>query len=449
MLAFLPLLAYFPAVLVAVLAMSGLGAKRNHVVFWLFVAYSAPYALRFALQSVFEFPWSSLQLLSSRDFVETTLIMNGLLAAAALVYRGAYRWYQSRQAADQPRAMQWIDFTERWGELVWRYLLAVALGCVLLGAFVRFVVQGDRYVLGFAADVESRQASMGWGFVNFILSQISVTIILIALELRRPRLELALVFLGLVTLALLSGSKGGFLLPLVYILSFAYFRGRLRLRAINVLVIGALGIGSLVIGVILRTWIEMGAFDPASAFSPIALLAPALGRFFAFDIAQVMIAQPARYLGIVGDYRGYFVGAVVPAALWPAKPLNPCLLLADAVDFPLVSCVAPGWVGGVLILLGPIGVVLAPLVVGVAMARITWRSSTLPDAISLRQPLTFSVALLWLGIVNEGGYYQLIPVYLPVLLTLGAIYLGILIANGRLGLLPAFAPKVRVRRARS
>lgn len=151
-----------------------------------------------------------------------------------------------------------------------------------------------------------------------------------------------------------------------------------------------------------------------------------------------MMARPATYMSIVEDFRAYSLLGVVPAALWPTKPLNPCLLLGDGVGFPLVTCVAPGWVGGFMVLVGPLGLILAPIVVGIATARIVWRSSTLPDEASLRHPLTFSIAVIWLNLVNEGTYYQFIPVYLPLLLTLVGIYLGIVFLNGKLGRLPVF-----------
>jgi hypothetical protein len=447
MLPFVPLLTYLAAVVAVAFVMRALGAMRSHIVFWLFVAYSAPYALRFALQSALAFPWSSLDLLNPGEFLTTTIVLSALLVATAVVYRIAYRWSLAGRRRDSVRALQWIDFTERWGSLVYRYLSLVAVGCIALGLFVRFVVQGDRYVLAFAADLESRQASMGWGFVNFILSQISVAIILIALELRRPRREVALLFIVLVTLALLSGSKGGFLVPLVYILAFAFHRRRLKLSLYRAAAIGAIGLISLIVGVGLRGWIESGVLDVSYALSPVGVLAPALGRFFAMDITQIMMVRPSTYMGITADFRAYSLGAVIPGALWPSKPLNPCLLLADGVGFPLVSCVAPGWAGGFMVLAGPLGLILAPLVVGIVMARIAWRSSTLPENVSLRQPLAFSIALLWLGIVNEGTYYQLVPIFLPVLLTLVLVYLGIMILNGRIGRLPLFPTVARIPRA--
>jgi hypothetical protein len=418
--------------------MRGVGTIRSHILFWLFVAYSATYPLRFALANVFVFPWSSLDVLDRNEFLATTIVLSALLVVSSIVYRLTYEWSLAGRRRDYVRALQWIDFTRRWGPLVYRYLCLVALGCIMLGLYVRFVTQGDRFMLGFAPDVESRQASMGWGFVNFILSQIIFTIILVALELRRPRREVMLLFMVLVSLALLSGSKGGPLLPLVYILAFARNRGMLTLSLGRASAIAALSLGSLTVGVQLRGWIESGVWNVSSALSPVSILAPAFGRFFAFSVTQIMIAHPATYMNIVGDFRAYSIFGIIPATLWPMKPLNPCLLLGDGVGFPLVTCVAPGWVGGFMILVGPLGLVLAPIIVGIATARIVWRSSTLPDEASLRQPLTFSMAVMWLGIVNEGTYYQFIPVFLPLILTLLVVYLGIVFLNGRLGQLPAF-----------
>jgi hypothetical protein len=314
--------------------------------------------------------------------------------------------------------------------------------------FIRYVVQGERFALGFVADIESRHESMGWSFVPFIVSQITLGIILIAIELRRPRREVVLLFAAQILLAVSSGSKGGFLIPLVYCLAFAIHRERLRMQVRTWAIVGAVSLVSLALGITVRGWIEGGALNVADATSPTTLFGAAIARFFAFDLMQIMIAHPSTYLGIVSEYRSYAVTAIVPSALWPDKPLNPCLLLGESVGFPFVTCVAPGWVGGVLILLGPIGLLLAPVLVGVVTARIAWRSHSLPAAPSLRHPLAFMVGVLWLGLVDEGVYYQAIPIFLPILLALVLVYGGTMLLNGRMGWLPAFGPSPDTSRRR-
>jgi hypothetical protein len=94
----------------------------------------------------------------------------------------------------------------------------------------------------------------------------------------------------------------------------------------------------------------------------------------------------------------------------------------------------------VLILLGPIGLLVAPFLVGITTARIAWRSHTWPERSSLRHPLSFMLGVLWLGLVNEGVYYQAIPIFVPILLAFVLVYLGTVFLNGRMGRLPAFAP---------
>lgn len=441
MLTLLPLLTYVVALLLVGGVLRGIGFARRHVLFWMFAAYSAPYALRFALQTSFAFPFSSVELLSSDEFIWTTLALGVALVAAAIVYRLTYQMSLAAAARDEERAARWIAFTDQWGVTIYRYLWLVTLACTVLGLFIRYVVQGERFALGFVADIESRHESMGWSFVPFIVSQITLAIILVAIELRRPRREVLVLFAAQILLAVSSGSKGGFLIPLVYCLAFAIHRGRVRMSARTWAIVGAVSLVSLVIGITVRGWIEDGVLSAAAASSPAALFGPAIGRFFAFDLMQIMIAQPATYASIIGEYRAYAVSAVVPAALWPAKPLNPCLLLGESVGFPFVTCVAPGWVGGVLILLGPIGLLLAPLLVGVVTARIAWRAHSRADAASFRHPLTFMVGLLWLGLVDEGVYYQAIPIFLPILLALVLVYVGTVLLNGRMGSFPAFASR--------
>lgn len=441
MITLLPLLTYVAALLLVAAVLRGVGSARRHVLFWIFAAYSAPYALRFALQASFAFPFSSVELLSPAEFIWTTLVLGVALVATAILYRLAYQMSLVGEVRDATRAARWIAFTDQWGLTIYRYLWLVTLACTALGLFIRYVVQGERFALGFVADIESRHESMGWSFVPFIVSQITLAIILIAIELRRPRREVLLLFVAQILLAVSSGSKGGFLIPLAYCLAFAIHRGRVRMSARTWVIVGVVSVVSLAIGITIRGWIEGGVLSAAAASSPATLFGPAIGRFFAFDLMQIMIAQPATYAAIIGEYRAYALSAVVPAALWPAKPLNPCLLLGESVGFPFVTCVAPGWVGGVLILLGPIGLFVAPLLVGIVTARIAWRAHSLPDAPSFRHPLAFMIGVLWLGLVNEGVYYQAIPIFLPILLALVLVYLGTVLLNGRMGWLPAFASR--------
>jgi hypothetical protein len=444
--AVLPLLTYVAAAGLAYLVLRGLGPRRHHVLFWVFLAYSSPYALRFALQEAFAFPFASSTILGTDEFVRTTLLLGALLPVAALLYRLTYTLSVAGARREGARADAWIAFTREWGIVVYRYLWLVALACTVLGLFVRFVIQGDRFLLGFAADVESRQASMGWGFVPFILSQINVTILLVAVELRRPRSEFLALFLVQVALAVSSGSKAGFLIPLFYCLMFALHRRRTALNAARMLGVAAIGVVGLALGVIVRGYVEGGGWSLAALGSPVTLFGPALGRFFAFDIEQIMIARPGTYAPVIPDFQAYMITAAVPAALWAGKPLNPCLLLADAVGFPFVSCVAPGWVGGVLLLVGPMGVLLAPVLVGVITARIASKAVAREAVPSLRQPLVFSVGLLWLGLVNEGVYYQVVPIFLPILLGFILVYLTMVLMHGRLGWLPVFRMPDRVSR---
>lgn len=448
MIALLPLFVYLIALLLVGRVLRGLGSWRRHVLFWIFAAYSLPYALRFVLQTVLPFPFSSVELLSPVDFVWTTLVLGVALVATALLYRLAYQMSMGGAVRDQMRAARWIAFTDRWGPAIYRYLWLVTLACTALGLFIRYVVQGERFALGFVADIESRHEAMGWSFVPFIVSQITLGIILIAIELRRPRREIVLLFVAQILLAVSSGSKGGFLIPLVYCLAFAIHRGRVRMQARTWAVVAVGSLASLAIGVTVRGWIEGGALNVADATSPATVLGAAIARFFAFDLMQIMIAHPSTYMGVVGDYRDYALTAIVPSALWPEKPLNPCLLLGESVGFPFVTCVAPGWVGGVLILLGPIGLFVAPVLVGVLTARIAWRAQSLPDAPSLRQPLAFMVGVLWLGLVNEGVYYQAIPIFLPILVALVLVYAGTMLLNGRMGWFPAFGPSPNASRRR-
>jgi hypothetical protein len=387
---------------------------------------------------VLPFPFSSLELLSPGDFIWTTLVLGVALVVTALLYRVAYQMSMARALRDQARASRWIVFTDRWGPALYRYLWLVTLACTALGLFIRYVVQGERFALGFVADIESRHEAMGWSFVPFIVSQITLGIILIAIELRRPRREVLLLFVAQILLAVSSGSKGGFLIPLVYCLAFAVHRGRLRMRTRTWAIVAGGSLASLAVGVTVRGWIEGGALNVADATSPTTVLGAAIARFFAFDLMQIMIAHPSTYMGTVGDYRSYALTAIVPSALWPEKPLNPCLLLGESVGFPFITCVAPGWVGGVLILIGPIGLLLAPVLVGVVTARIACRSESRPEAVSLRHPLAFMIGVLWLGLVNEGVYYQAIPIFLPVLLAVVLVYGGTMLLNGRMGWFPAF-----------
>jgi len=436
MFAVLPLVTYLAAALLAYVCLRDLGPRRHHVLFWVFLAYSSPYALRFALQEVFAFPFASSTILGTGEFIWTTLLLGGLIPLAALIYRFTYAGSAADLRRELVRADAWIAFTQGWGTVVYRYLWLVAFACTLLGLFVRFVIQGDRFLLGFAADVESRQASMGWGFVPFILSQINVTILLVAIELRRPRAEFLGLFLVQVALAVSSGSKAGFLIPLFYCLVFALHRRRIGLNGMRMLGFAVIGLVGLALGVLVRGYVENGVWSFDALGSPITLFGPALGRFFALDITQIMVARPGTYAGIVPEFQKYTLTAAVPAALWAGKPLNPCLLLADAVGFPFVSCVAPGWVGGVLLLVGPLGVLLAPLLVGVITARIAVRALARESMPSLRHPMVFSVGLLWLGLVNEGVYYQVIPIFLPILLGLVLVYVAMVLLHGRMGWLP-------------
>lgn len=447
MLYFAPLASYVAALIIVLMLLGGAQALRSHILFWMFIAYSAPYALRFALQTTFYFPFSSADVLGREQFLTTAVELGGLLVLSAVVYRLSYQFAVAGHMRDRALAHNWSQFTSEWGPLVFRYLAIIAVATACLGIFVQFVVLRDRFTLGFAADVESRQASMGWSFVPFILAQITLGILLIGIELDKSRRTLALLFLAQVVLALSSGSKGGFLLPLTYCLAFALHRGRLVLTKRHLLVFIGVAFASLVLGISIRGFIESGTVSPRDLLNPINLFGPALGRFFAYDLTQIMMANPATYTGIIHDFRAYFVGAVVPSALWPGKPLNPCLLLADSVGFPFVSCVAPGWVGGALILVGPIGAVLAPVLVGVSFALLTWRSSLAPDTPSLRHPLTFSVGLLWLALVNEGTYYQLVPAFLPVMAILVTLYVGVLALHGRMSVFPSFIKAIRKPKA--
>jgi hypothetical protein len=444
MIVVLPLLAYVAAAWLSYICLRGLGPRRRHVLVWVFVAYSSPYALRFALQEVFAFPFASSTILGFGEFVWTTVLLGGLIPVAALIYRMTYVLSARGGPDDLARADAWIAFTDEWGIVIYRYLWLVAVGCTALGLFVRFVVQGERFLLGFAADVESRQASMGWGFVPFILSQINVTILLVAVELRRPRAEFLGLFLVQVLLAVSSGSKAGFLIPLFYCLVYALHRRRIGLNGARLLGIGVIGLFGLALGVLVRGYVEDGVWSFSALGSPITLFGPALGRFFALDITQIMVARPGTYASVIREFQTYTVTAAVPAALWAGKPLNPCLLLAEAVGFPFVSCVAPGWVGGVLLLVGPFGVLLAPVLVGVVTARIAVKAVAREREVSLRHPMAFSVGLLWLGLVNEGVYYQVVPIFLPILLGFVLVYLTMVFVHGRMGRLPMLGTPQRV-----
>jgi hypothetical protein len=439
MTAYLPLAMYCAVVLLMVAIVGGLGPFRDHVLFWIFVAYSSAYAARFALLGKFELPFSSLNLLSPSTFVRSTLLLSLLLGLTAVVYRVGYLLPWKNPDAVRGRAVAWNRFTSDWGLLIYRYLCLVALIAAGLGLLIRFAVQGERFMLGFAADVESRQASMGWGFASFILSQIIIAIVMVAIEFRRPAREVVGLFLLQAALALVSGSKGGFLMSLLYVTAFAFHRKRVRMTLPRVMGLTVVALASMTIGLGLRGWIESGSFSFTGLMSPAAVFGPLVARFFAFDITQIMIANPDTYSGIISEFRKYALSAVIPSALWPEKPLNPCLLLADGVGFPFVSCVAPGWIGGMLILFGQFGLVIAPIIVGFTMARLSRLAAVARETMSLRQPLLFATATIWLGIINEGVYYQIISSFLPLIVSLILVYTAILILNGRLGLFPVFA----------
>ncbi len=417
---------------------------RTHVFILYFLAWLFPYTLHAALAVP---GWySALDFLGADGFFYTANVFFLCVLFTVLVYRVSFGISTSK-ARLKINNERWVDYTARWSHVIKKHAFLIATLFLII-----IILTSGTYYGVVSSSIQERLGSRGWTFVPVILGQGIFFIFLIFLECEGNTWRTWYLFLIQAVFGLCSGSKGGFLMLVVNTVAFLLVRKKIRFRLRYLVFLALIAVPNIVIGSYFRKLFVMGVHSvkqmQAIPFPTIIeSMAGVIGRFSGMEMSQVMIANPNAYAEYIPKFWRYTLLCMMPGALYPEKPISPNLLIGPSLGYPHVASISESWLGGILVFFGPLGLFLAPVLIGVTLS---WFSKQFVHADlrpSLKYPIAFSIGLAWLSIVTEGAYYLALLKIITLLFIMSFVYIYALVLNGRMGIPPGLGLLTKVNRS--
>ncbi len=442
---YLPLILYIPILLFTLIVLRCRNRVAIHAPILYFLAYIFPFALRAAVVRPLSLTYSALQVLNDHEYLSTAFTFMTAVFFTVIVYMISFTFFRRKSVRDSANALEWIDFTDSWAGTIrnWAIVIATAF-------FIITLITIPRATDALVHTIELRTETRGWTFIPQLLSMGSFFIFLLFLECEGNTWRTWYLFFIQGIPALYSGSKGGAAMLLINTFVWLLMRRRIKFRFRYLVFLVLLVLPSIIVGSHFRATYEDRTMDsdaPAVNFSLNSAIGGILSRFNAMDVAQVFIARPDVYSEYTAQFWSYAITGMLPGALFPDKPLNPCLFIGPSVGYPpWAAAISESWLGGMMQLFGPIGLFLAPIVVGVTLSWFSKQFIGVDNRPSVKYPIVFSFGVLWLSIINEGSYYLSVLKFLPLFLIMLSVYIVAFVMNGRLGVPPGFRQRFRQRR---
>ncbi len=419
---------------------------KTHIFILYFLAWLFPYTVHAALAVP---GWySALDLLGADGLFYMASVFFLCVLCTVLVYRVSFGIFTSkaRLIILKTNDERWVDYTVRWSHVIKKHAFTVA---TLL--FIIMIIARSTYHGVVSDSIQQRLESRGWSSVPFLLSQGVFFIFLIFLECEGNTWRTWYLFLIQAVYGLSSGSKGGALMLIVNTVAWLLIRKKIRFKLRYLVFFALIIVPNIVIGTYFRNLFVMGdsvGSGEAISFPTITQsMAGAVARFSGMEICQVMIANPDAYAEYIPKYWRYILLSMMPGALYPEKPITPNLLIGSSLGCPGVASISTSWLGGILLFFGPLGLFLAPALVGVTLAWFSKQFVHTDSRPSLKYPIAFSIGWAWLVIVVEGAYHWCLLRIISLLLIMLFVYIYALVLNGRLGIPPRLRLLTKVTRS--
>ncbi|HCF99357.1 MAG TPA: hypothetical protein DEV93_02300 [Chloroflexi bacterium] len=404
---------YYPLLMLIIVAAFALcilpksDMLARHAPILVFLIYALPPAIRPIAATAIGLPFSAINILTQSAFLYSAIYYSIALAATIAIYR-IYAVHHSPPPSNAGEPFREVNVITETRSRVLRIYTAVATVIFLTIVTIRYIVLGSRADLVLTGSLANVDASRGWSFIPALLSPLLLLILLVLIEYHASVISIVYVFILQGATAFVAGSKVGIVLLVIAVYMYLLMRHRLRFRWRHVFIAVAIGIPNIVIGTYVRTL--YAGIDTAPSV-PLAI-AQIEDRFTSLDISQIMLTSPEQYTGFKSTYWSYTLSVIVPSAIWPDKPLNPCFLIAPSLGYPSVACINGGWLGGILQLTGPLGIFVAPILVGVTLAMFSRSLASVALDARRSYPFAFFFGMLWLNTAEEGTYYTVIPVFI-------------------------------------
>jgi hypothetical protein len=435
----IPFVYYLFVIALFIFISSGKISFKNHMPMIFFLLTIFPGIINLMTHNIYnhqEIHFSALNFISHSDFFAAYSIYFLQLVLVVILYKFFYDYSSIRIGQSK--------INERW-EIISSYFLKrrIVLNAIIISAICWFIGFYIRFILSdmddFTAPVransveEIRESSYGRSeTLSGIFMMIPYFMLFILIEFKKYTAAL-LVFSFYILEIISAGSKTGFIIPLFYIFAYLLIRKRIKFKLSYVFIIIILAIPSFALGELIRT--ELQGWSYGTEYNLFSWMPGMARRDTSIGQTAVMIADPEIYAYFILDYIKSFFGLAVPSFIWPDKPMAPGYEIAKIFGFG-VQAAAPGWLGGLLFIFGPIGLILSPLIVSFVLSQFSVQFSRASERISLKYPIIYFILIDVINIFMDGQYHSLLPNIIILLLQISIIFIFFGIFNNLIIKLP-------------
>jgi hypothetical protein len=285
------------------------------------------------------------------------------------------------------------------------YLSFIIISTMIIALIFRIYYVGDRGALLYQGDFDSVEESRSGGGTTVFgfLMGYSWLVYLFLVQKSKNYKVIVMVFLIYAACVLVSGSKAGFFMNLLYLYFFMILNKKFEYSPRHFFYAIPIFLVSITIGVISRVYLEIGE---VTSLGILQSLYKAFNRWHGLEMATLLMNNPEIYHNLFLDFFGYSFTSMVPGFLWEGKPLNPSFILNDLINGGSVKAVSTSWLGGCLLAFGDMGYFIGPIFIAWTFAVLAKKINKYKVNQSLNFPHIFYISIAWVSIIAEGGFYK-------------------------------------------